>query len=209
MKKKALIRILTASICMLLMLTVLASCDKSPTGEFDTSKTYYADIVIKDHGTISLVLYDNTAPITVANFVKLANEGFYNGLTFHRIIEGFMMQGGDPKGDGTGNYTDESGKKVTIKGEFNANGVVNNITHTRGVLSMARGNDNNSASCQFFIVHQDSPHLDGKYAAFGLVTKGIEIVDKICTEAKPINGNGLIAKSEQPVIESITIRVEG
>jgi peptidyl-prolyl cis-trans isomerase B (cyclophilin B) len=209
MKKKALIRILTASICMLLMLTVLASCDKSPTGEFDTSKTYYADIVIKDHGTISLVLYDNTAPITVANFVKLANEGFYNGLTFHRIIEGFMMQGGDPKGDGTGNYTDENGKKVTIKGEFNANGVVNNITHTRGVLSMARGNDNNSASCQFFIVHQDSPHLDGKYAAFGLVTKGIEIVDKICTEAKPINGNGLIAKSEQPVIESITIRVEG
>jgi peptidyl-prolyl cis-trans isomerase B (cyclophilin B) len=209
MKKKALIRILTACICMLLMLTVLASCDKSPTGEFDTSKTYYADIVIKDHGTISLVLYDNTAPITVANFVKLANEGFYNGLTFHRIIEGFMMQGGDPKGDGTGHYTDENGKKVTIKGEFNANGVVNNITHTRGVLSMARGNDNNSASCQFFIVHQDSPHLDGKYAAFGLVTKGIEIVDKICTEAKPINGNGLIAKSEQPVIESITIRVEG
>lgn len=209
MKKRSLIYTLSASVFALVVLIVFVVYNKTKPKEFDTSKTYYADIVIKDHGTISLVLYDNTAPITVANFVKLANEGFYNGLTFHRIIEGFMMQGGDPKGDGTGNYTDENGKKVTIKGEFNANGVVNNITHTRGVLSMARGNDNNSASCQFFIVHQDSPHLDGKYAAFGLVTKGIEIVDKICTEAKPINGNGLIAKSEQPVIESITIRVEG
>ena len=209
MKKKRLIRILTACLCMLLMLTVFVACDEKSDDEFDTSKTYYADIVIKDHGTISLILYDNTAPITVENFVKLANEGFYNGLTFHRIIEGFMMQGGDPNGDGTGNYTDENGKKVTIKGEFNSNGVVNNITHTRGVISMARGGDKNSASCQFFIVHKDSPHLNGEYAAFGMVTKGIEIVDKICTAADPINKNGLIAKSEQPVIESITIRVEG
>lgn len=131
--------------------------------------------------------------------MKLAKSGFYDGLTFHRIIEDFMMQGGCPKGDGTGN----SG--TYIKGEFSANGFANNISHERGVISMARGDAYDSASCQFFIVHKDSPHLDGKYAAFGRVTSGLEVVDDICESARPLDSNGKIAESVQPKITSITI----
>ena len=173
---------------------------------FDT--TYYADITIKDYGTITVVLDDESAPITVNNFVTLAKEGFYDGLTFHRIIEGFMMQGGDPKGDGTGGKVDANGKKVTIKGEFTQNGVDNRISHVRGVISMARANDPDSASSQFFIVHQDNTDsLDGKYAGFGHVVSGIEIVDAICEGVKSGN-NGAVDKSFQPVIESIRIREE-
>lgn len=138
-------------------------------------------------GTIVLELYGNLAPITVKNFTKLTSEGFYNGLTFHRIIEGFMIQGGDPKGDGTG----DSGER--IKGEFNSNGVQNDLLHERGVISMARGSYSmNSASCQFFIVHQTSPHLDGDYAAFGRVIDGMDTVDAIAvletnSNDKPLN----------------------
>lgn len=122
---------------------------------------------------IKLELYPEKAPITVANFEKLIGEGFYNGLTFHRIISGFMIQGGCPKGDGTG------GPEERIKGEFLANGVPNDIKHVRGVISMARSGNPNSAGSQFFIVHKDAPHLDGQYAAFGRVVEGIETVDEI------------------------------
>lgn len=161
---------------------------------------YTAVIKIKDYGSIELKLDGKVAPLTVQNFVDLAKDGFYDGLTFHRIIDGFMMQGGDPKGDGTG------GSKKTIKGEFKENGVENNIQHKRGVISMARSQDMNSASSQFFIVQEDSLFLDGQYAAFGHVTKGMGIVDEICKHAEPIDTNGTILKAEQPIIESIKVK---
>jgi peptidyl-prolyl cis-trans isomerase B (cyclophilin B) len=157
------------------------------------------EIKIKDYGTIALELDADTAPITVTNFIKLANEGFYDGLTFHRIISGFMIQGGDPQGNGTG------GSEKTIKGEFSSNGVENSISHTRGVISMARSSLPNSASSQFFIVHEDSTFLDGQYAAFGHVTSGIEIVDKICENTPVTDSNGTVSKVNQPVIEKITV----
>ena len=144
-------------------------------------------------------LYPEVAPITVENFANLVNEGFYNGLTFHRIISGFMIQGGDPLGNGTG------GSSKTIKGEFASNGVKNSISHVRGTISMARSSMPNSASSQFFIVHQDSTFLDGKYAAFGTVTSGMEVVDKICADTAVEDDNGTVAKNNQPVIEKITI----
>lgn len=166
-----------------------------------TADVYYADVAIKDYGTVTFEMYPDKAPITVSNFVDLARSGFYNGLTFHRIMDGFMMQGGDPDGNGTGG----SGK--TIKGEFSANGVENDLSHVRGTVSMARNTRSmDSASSQFFIVQSDSTFLDGNYAAFGTVTSGMEIVDKICAEAKPTDDNGTIPAAEQPVIESITIR---
>ena len=168
----------------------------------DEDKVYYADIDIKDKGTITVELDQHTAPITAANFVELASKKFYDGLTFHRIMKDFMMQGGDPLGNGNG------GSSNNIFGEFTNNGYENNISHKRGTLSMARGNDKNSASSQFFIVHKDYPSLDGNYAAFGHVTKGIEIVDEICEEAKPTDNNGTIPKDEQPIINSIVIRIE-
>ena len=158
-----------------------------------------AVIDVKDYGTITVELYPDVAPITVENFVSLAKKGFYDGLTFHRIIKGFMIQGGDPLGNGTG------GSDKTIKGEFSGNGVNNPLKHTRGVISMARSSDPNSASSQFFIMHEDDPHLDGQYAAFGKVTEGMEVVDKIANDAKPVDGNGTIPSSKQPVINSIKI----
>ena len=160
---------------------------------------HHAEIVIKDFGTVKVELDGDTAPITVQNFMDLANEGFYDGLTFHRIMEGFMIQGGDPNGDGTG------GSEKTIKGEFSANGVNNDISHKKGVISMARAQDPDSASSQFFIVQEDSEFLDGQYAAFGHVTEGMEFVDIIAREAKPVDDNGTIPKEEQPVIETIRI----
>ena len=145
-------------------------------------------------------LYTDETPGTVANFVKLAESRFYDGLTFWRIIDGFMMQGGDPKGDGTG------GADETIKGEFSSNGVKNDISHVRGTISMARSSDPDSASSQFFIVQSDSTFLDGDYAAFGHVTEGMDVVDQICKDAKPTDDNGTIKADEQPVIESIQIK---
>ena len=130
-------------------------------------------IEMENGGKIELELYPEHAPKTVANFEKLVKEGFYDGLTFHRVIAGFMIQGGDPLGNGMG------GSKEKIVGEFLSNGHQNPIKHTRGVISMARAFDKNSASSQFFIMHQDSPHLDGQYAAFGKVVSGIEVVDEI------------------------------
>ena len=169
----------------------------------DTSEeltgTHHAEIIVKDYGTIDVELDADTAPITVTNFVKLAQEGFYDGLTFHRIMDGFMIQGGDPNGNGTG------GSDENIKGEFSNNGVENDISHTRGTISMARANDPDSGSSQFFIVQSDSTFLDGDYAGFGHVTSGMDIVDKICKDAKPTDNNGTIPADEQPVIETVKI----
>ena len=169
----------------------------------DTSKeltgTHHAEIEVKDYGTIEVELDADSAPVTVTNFVKLAQDGFYDGLTFPRIIDGFMIQGGDPTGDGTG------GSDENFKGEFSNNGVENNISHTRGTISMARAQDPDSGSSQFFIVQADSTFLDGDYAGFGHVTEGMDIVDKICEDAKPTDDNGTISKEEQPVIEKVTI----
>lgn len=164
-----------------------------------SSGLHYATIEVKDYGTIKLELDADTAPITVANFAKLVKEGFYNGLTFHRIIDGFMIQGGDPLGNGMG------GSDQEIKGEFALNGVQNNISHKRGVISMARANDYNSASSQFFIVHEDSTFLDKQYAGFGKVLEGMEVVDKICQNTPVEDNNGTVLKENQPVIEKITM----
>lgn len=161
---------------------------------------YYAEIEIEDYGTITVALDAEAAPETVENFVSLAESGFYDGLTFHRIIDGFMMQGGDPNGDGTG------GSDETIVGEFSDNGYENNLSHTRGAISMAREEDDyDSASSQFFIVQEDSTYLDGSYAVFGYVIDGMDIVDTICEEAEPTDDNGTIEAEDQPVITTITI----
>ena len=157
-------------------------------------------IEIEEYGDIELELDADTAPITVTNFINLINDKFYDGLTFHRIISGFMIQGGDPTGNGTG------GSDNKIKGEFKSNGVENNISHKRGVISMARASYSmDSASSQFFIVHKDSEFLDGDYAAFGHVTKGMEVVDEICKKVKVEDENGTVAKDNQPKIKKITV----
>ena len=168
----------------------------------DTETTYYADIDIADYGVITVQLDQTVAPVTCANFVELAESGFYDGLTFHRIIKDFMMQGGDPAGNGTG------GSENNIVGEFDSNGHENGLSHTRGVISMARAQDPNSASSQFFICHADSDFLDGDYAAFGIVTEGLDVVDAVCENAKPTDNNGTIPAEDQPVITSVKIRTE-
>ena len=161
---------------------------------------HHAEITIRDYGVVKVELDGDTAPITVQNFINLANDGFYDGLTFHRIINGFMIQGGDPNGNGTG------GSEEEIIGEFEANGIPNGISHEKGVISMARrGDDMDSASSQFFIMVEDAPDLDGQYAAFGRVTEGQEIVDQIAKDANPTDNNGSIAPGDQPVIESVRI----
>ena len=189
-------KIISFALVLSMLLLVLCSCG---------SKKTIAKIEVENYGTITVELYPDIAPITVKNFVNLAKKGFYNGLTFHRIMDGFMIQGGDPLGNGTGGNTDSQGNRLTIKGEFTANGVNNTLSHKRGVISMARAQDYNSASSQFFIMHKDAAYLDGAYAAFGQVTSGMEVVDKICADAKPIDGNGSIPAENQPKIISITI----
>lgn len=163
------------------------------------TKVRHAEIMVKDYGTIKLELDEGTAPITVENFINLAKDGFYDGLTFHRIMDGFMIQGGDPLGNGTG------GSKDNIKGEFSTNGVNNPISHVKGIISMARANDPDSASSQFFITVADSTFLDGSYAAFGRVTEGMDVAEKIAKDAKPVDNNGTIPADQQPVIEKIVI----
>ena len=153
-------------------------------------------IVMDGGGEIELELYPDTAPETVKNFVSLAENSFYNGLTFHRIIKGFMIQGGDPLGNGMG------GSGTNIKGEFELNGFHNPLKHTRGVISMARSREPNSASSQFFIMHEDAPHLDGSYAAFGKVIKGMEVVDEIASVPVGFDGQSPVVT---PVIKSITV----
>lgn len=172
------------------------------TADNNTEKVYYADIDIKDYGTVRVELDMDTAPITVNNFISLVDSGFYDGLTFHRIMDGFMIQGGDPEGTGMGDSSEK------IKGEFKNNGVENDISHVRGVISMARSNDYDSASSQFFIVQSDSTFLDGDYAGFGHVVEGMEYVDAICKDAKPTDDNGTIPSNEQPIINTIKIITE-
>ena len=157
------------------------------------------EISVKDFGVMQFELDPENAPITVANFLKLTESGFYDGLTFHRIIRDFMIQGGDPTGTGMG------GSDENIKGEFSANNVDNKIEHLRGVISMARSTEMDSASSQFFICHQDATFLDGQYAAFGKIISGIEVVDKICEEVRVLDDNGTVKKVEQPVIEYVKI----
>ncbi len=160
------------------------------------SGKHHVELEIENEGVITLELDADVAPITVTNFIDLAKDGFYDGLTFHRIINGFMMQGGAAK----------SGEEpANIKGEFAANGVENSISHVRGVISMARADAYNSASSQFFIVHKDSTYLDGQYAAFGHVTSGMEIVDSICENTKVEDDNGTVLEENQPVIKEIRV----
>ena len=190
---------LMAALCLALTACGQTPADASASAAEPIGK-YTAVIDIADYGAITLELDGDSAPLTVANFVKLAKDGFYDGLTFHRIMDGFMMQGGDPKGNGTG------GSEETIPGEFSANGCDNPISHTRGTISMARAQDPNSASSQFFICQADSTFLDGNYAAFGHVTEGMDVVDAICADAQPTDDNGTIPPEAQPVINSVTIQ---
>ena len=157
------------------------------------------EIQVASYGTIEATLDADVAPITVTNFVNLAKSGFYDGLTFHRIISGFMIQGGDPKHNGTG------GADTKIKGEFAKNGVENTISHKRGTISMARSSSYDSASSQFFIMHEDRTNLDGQYAAFGTVTSGMDVVDAICNSVKPVDDNGTVPYEKQPVITTIKV----
>ena len=191
------------AVAALLLLAMLSSCFygcNKGKGEFEEIKGYTANDEIteyvrmnitytdengdKQYGSVIVQLYPDTAPITVANFQNLVSKKFYDGLTFHRVYKGFRIQGGDPDGDGTG------GSNKKIIGEFSSNGIENNLSHTRGVISMARSNNPNSASSQFFIMHQTSPHLDGKYAAFGKVVYGMDTVDGIANTAVIYNRAG-------------------
>ena len=176
---------------LLLVFLCLTAC----TGKKDPDQPIHARITIQDYGTVDLELYPDIAPISVENFVKLAENGFYDGNCFHRIIDGFMIQGG----------ADLNGTVERIKGEFEANGFRNDLKHTEGVISMARAKDPDSASSQFFIMVGDAPWLDGQYAAFGKVTKGLEIVKKIAADARPVDDNGSITEADRPIIESIEI----
>lgn len=190
MKIKKVLLILFSAVLMSL---TLAAC--SDNNKYSEGDIIMVEIEMNDGGIIKLELYPDIAPITVDNFIGLAKDGFYDGLIFHRVIEGFMIQGGDPNGTGMGG----SGK--TIKGEFSKNGVKNDISHVRGVISMARSQKNDSASSQFFIVHKDAKYLDGDYAAFGRVTEGMDVVDKIAEVS--------VDRNDKPLTNQVikTIRV--
>ena len=189
----------------------LVGCGNSGDSDTDTSSNnetntedllsgnHHIEIDVQNYGTIKVELQADEAPITVTNFINLAKDGFYDGLTFHRIIDGFMIQGGDPEGNGTG------GSDETIKGEFSANGVDNVLKHTRGAISMARSQDYDSASSQFFIMHETNDSLDGQYAVFGYVYEGMDVVDKIATSVPVTDNNGTVEAQNQPVINSIKI----
>ena len=187
--KKRIVCFALAVLCLL----GLSACANTNSG--NNGEPIMVEITMRDGGVIKLELYPDMAPITVENFTKLAGEGFYDGLIFHRVINGFMIQGGDPEGTGMG------GSGENIKGEFAINGVANDISHVRGVISMARSRSYNSASSQFFIVHQDATYLDGQYAAFGRVIEGMDVVDAIA--ATQTNAN------DRPLTEQVfeTIRV--
>lgn len=199
-------KILSLFLCMLFVVSAFAGCSSDKKPDNDTNKpsaenaeTRHVEMTFKDYGTVKIELYPNEAPITVANFIKLAESGFYDGIGLHRYVEDFVLQGGDPDGDGRG------GSKETIKGEFEINGVQNNIKHRRGVLSMARTPvDYDSASSQFFICLNDmtASGLDRQYAAFGMITEGMDIIDKICAET-PVSDS--IPEAQRPVIETIKV----
>lgn len=177
-----------------LILLCFASC-----GSKGMKGTHHAEMVIKNYGTVKIELYGDQAPLTVENFVNLCNKGFYDGLTFHRYVKDFVLQGGDPEGTGLG------GCESSVKGEFSANGVKNTIKHKKGVISMARNQfDFNSASSQFFICLKNScsEDLDGQYAAFGKITEGMDIIDKLCAD---LTESDCLPKDQQPVIETIKV----
>lgn len=201
-------------ILAIVLAAVLTGCGGRDSGNGDASEEsgaeesfqaesisgkHHVEITVVDYGIVSVELDADAAPVSVANFLNLAADGFYDGLTFHRIMTGFMIQGGDPRGTGTG------GSGVNIKGEFAVNGVENPLSHTRGAISMARATAYDSASSQFFIVHEDSTFLDGEYACFGYVTEGIEVVDAICDAVPVIDTKGTVERENQPVIESVKV----
>ncbi len=191
MNKKSIL-VVIAILLFIIICGYLTGKNDSATDEYLSGK-YNIEIKIKDYGTIDATLDADVAPITVTNFVDLVKSGYYTGLKFHRIIDGFMMQGG------AGN------SRNTIKGEFSSNGITNNISHVRGTISMARSSDPDSASTQFFIVQSDSTYLDGNYAAFGTVTNGMDVVDKVCKNVDVEDNNGTVALGNQPVIEYIKV----
>lgn len=164
-----------------------------------------ATITVKDYGVMKVELYPDKAPNTVNNFISLANKGFYDGLTFHRVYKGFMIQGGCPNGNGGGD------PGYSIKGEFSGNGVENDLAHTRGVISMARSSSPDSAGSQFFIMHDDASHLDGQYAAFGMVTEGLDVLDKIADAEVTLNMSSgeMSTPVNKIIIESITVDTHG
>ena len=195
-KSKLSVKLIAFTLVMVLMCSFLVTgCDdETAAGAIEGNPV--VTMVVKDYGTIKLELYPDIAPITVENFVSLVEDGFYNGLIFHRVIENFMIQGGDPTGTGMG------GSDKDIKGEFKVNGVENTLKHTRGVISMARnGYSYDSASSQFFIVHKTSAHLDGQYAAFGMVIEGMDVVDKIAV----VDTDSSDRPNTDVVIESVTV----
>ena len=191
MNKKSIL-VVIAILLFIIICGYLTGKNNSATDEYLSGK-YNIEIKIKDYGTIDATLDADVAPITVTNFVDLVKSGYYTGLKFHRIIDGFMMQGG------AGN------SRNTIKGEFSSNGITYNISHVRGTISMARSSDPDSASTQFFIVQSDSTYLDGNYAAFGTVTNGMDVVDKVCKNVDVEDNNGTVALENQPVIEYIKV----
>ena len=201
-RKKLLIALGIAAVAVIATIIILTivvpNVGKKPAS--DVRKPRVA-INIKDYGQITVELEPSQAPITVDNFLKLVNDGFYDGLTFHRIMEGFMMQGGDPEGTGMG------GAEEQIKGEFSDNGVDNTLSHTRGTISMARSQPMDSASSQFFIMHADNKGLDGQYAAFGHVIEGMDVVDAVCTDSTAVvtDNNGTVPPESQPIITSIKV----
>ena len=209
-KSDQIFTIVSVAICLVLLAAAIyAVIPKTPKAEkintpnvdaLEKGQYYFVAIDIYDYGTIKVQLDHTEAPITVENFVKLAKSGFYEGTSFHRIIQDFMMQGGATS---IPEKTPES-----VVGEFKANGYDNNIAHKRGVISMARATDYNSASSQFFILQATKTHLDGKYAAFGYVVEGMDVVDAICDGAEPTDDNGTIELTERPIIDTITITVE-
>ncbi len=192
-------KLLLIIISMCLLAAIFCSCSQSYVKNDSTellSGKYNIEITIKDYGVICAQLDADSAPITVTNFINLAKDNFYDGLTFHRIVENFMMQGGESK----------TKKADNIKGEFLSNGVDNPLKHTRGALSMARTSKYDSANSQFFIVQEKhADHLDGDYAVFGYVTSGMEIVDKICNDTPVTDSNGTVLPINQPIIESIKV----
>lgn len=191
--------VILALFIILVLNVMVNNKNKDKVGEDLLTGKHYVEMIVKDYGTINLELDADIAPITVTNFINLVNDKFYDGLTFHRIMDGFMVQGGDPEGTGMG------GSSKTIKGEFASNGVENNLSHVRGVISMARSSDSyNSASSQFFIVHEDSTFLDGDYAAFGKVISGMKVVDKL-VKVKVEDDNGTVLAKNQPIIESVRV----
>ena len=207
--KKSFAIIGAIAIAVLLAFTICGCAKKSSSNSSSSSSSKFSadnfkqtdqvEIEVANYGKIKVGLDANAAPITVANFKQLVSDGFYNGLTFHRIIPGFMIQGGCPEGTGMG------GPGYTIKGEFRANGIKNNLKHTRGVLSMARSSMNDTAGSQFFIMHEDAPHLDGQYAAFGKVIEGMEIVDEIAETPTDYRDRPVFSQK----MESVTVDTFG